>query len=164
MVTTKELKSNVPHVGRVDWIGRSPEREAAIDPVDEAIVEVGTGIVGDHHATGGTSQRQVTLMQAEHLPVVASISGHDVIRPEQCRRNILVSGINLLSLKECRFQIGDVVLEGTGPCVPCSRMEETIGPGGFQAMRGHGGITAVVHRGGTIHVGDAVRVCDNEPD
>jgi MOSC domain-containing protein YiiM len=67
-----------------------------------------------------------------------------------------VSGINLLSLKGLRFRIGEAVLEGTGPCDPCSRMEENLGPGGFQAMRGHGGLTARVIEAGTVCVGDRV--------
>jgi hypothetical protein len=38
-----------------------------------------------------------------------------------------------------------------------SELEEPIGPGGFQATRGHGDITARIQRGGTIRVGDLVR-------
>jgi MOSC domain-containing protein YiiM len=67
-----------------------------------------------------------------------------------------VKGINLLSLKEKQFRIGDAVLEYSGECHPCSRMEENLGPGGYNAMRGHGGITAKVIEGGTIREGDDI--------
>ena len=64
----------------------------------------------------------------------------------------MVSGVNLLACKEQEIQIGDeVVLYITGPCAPCSRMEQNLGPGGYNAMRGHGGVTAKVVQGGIVH-------------
>ncbi len=89
-----------------------------------------------------------------YLPVIASILGLESVDPELLRRNICVSGINLLSLKDKHFQIGEVILEYTGLCHPCSFMETTFGPGGYNAVRGHGGITARVLRSGIIRMGD----------
>ena len=125
--------------------------------VDEARVEVGTGVAGDHHARSGRGKRQVTLIQAEHLQVVAQLLGHETsIDPAHLRRNVVVSGINLWALRQLRFRIGSALLEGTGPCPPCSRMEENLGAGGYHAMRGHGGITAIVVEPGVLRVGDPV--------
>ena len=158
MSETNDLQNHVPQVGRVEWIGLATERRATIRSVESAKVEVGTGLEGDHHATSGqNSQRQVTFIQAEHLPVIASLSGHESVAPALLRRNVVVSGINLLSLKKQRFAIGNAIFEGTGPCAPCSLMEQNLGEGGYQAMRGHGGITTTVLQAGTIKIGDEVR-------
>lgn len=150
-----ELMQIHAHPGRVEWIGLSPGRREPIVEVERVEALVGTGLVGDRHAQGGRSRRQVTLIQAEHLPVVAALSGADV-RPAMLRRNVVVSGINLYALRRARFRLGGVLLEGSGVCDPCRRMEEALGAGGFSAMRGHGGITAVVLEPGFVAIGDPV--------
>lgn len=151
-----ELTGRFARSGRLDWIGLGPARRADVIAVTEAVVRIGTGLDGDHHSPTGRGKRQVTLIQAEHLPAIASLLSRESVAPELLRRNLVVSGINLLALKDRPFRVGDVLLEGTGHCHPCSRMEETFGPGGYNAVRGHGGITARVLEGGTIRVGDAV--------
>ena len=158
MQSADEFEALIPQVGRVEWIGVAAERRRTIESRDAVTIRDGSGIDGEHHATGNRSKRQVTLIQQEHLPVIAALCGREDVRPEQLRRNLLVSGINLAALKSRRFRIGTVVLEGTGACVPCSRMEEALGPGGYNAMRGHGGITSIVVSGGIVRVGAPVAV------
>ena len=154
----RELLESLPQTGRVEWIGVASAPRADVAAISDVEARVGSGLVGDHHAKSGRpSARQVTLIQAEHLPVIAALCGRAEVSAKMLRRNIVVSGINLLALKKARFRIGGAVLEGTGLCVPCSRMEENLGPGGYNATRGHGGITARVISAGTIRIGDEVR-------
>ena len=112
------------------------------------------GLAGDRRTTPG--KRAVTLIQAEHLPVISALSGTEAT-PHLLRRNIVVAGINLLALRKAEFRIGTALLRGTGLCAPCSRMEEALGHGGYNAVRGHGGITAEVIDPGKVALGDAVR-------
>jgi MOSC domain-containing protein YiiM len=152
----KELLTIIPQVGKLEWIGVRPAYRAPVQVVASVRAEAGLGLIGDRYAECPGTKRQLTLIQAEHLPAIAALTGHAAIPPEWLRRNLVVSGINLLALKDRSFRIGAVLLEGTGLCQPCSRMEEVLGPGGYNAMRGHGGITAHVLNGGNLCVGDRV--------
>jgi MOSC domain-containing protein YiiM len=96
--------------------------------------------------------------------VIAALIGREALDAVELRRNLVVAGINLASLQARRFRIGSVVFDGTGPWHPCSRMESALGTGGFQALRGHGGITARVVSGGSLSVGDTVGVVVDERD
>jgi len=131
-----------------------------INIVNSAQAEVGTGLIGDHHARSGKSKRQVTIIQAEHLDTVSAILGQEVT-PQQTRRNLVVGGINLYALRHAQFQVGEAVLQGTGICDPCNRMEQNLGHGALNAMRGHGGITAKVISSGKISIGDPVTFLSN---
>ncbi len=139
--------------GVVRWIGARPARKEGLVPLEQVEITE-SGLVGDHRAKPG--KRAVTLVQYEHLAVIAALLGRDAVLPAQLRRNIVVSGINLLGLRNRTFRIGEVVLAGSGICAPCSRMETEFGEGGYAAVRGHGGICASVIKGGWIASGDAV--------
>ena len=167
MKTLRELTSRYDGAGRIEAILLRPARHAPIQAVDQVEAIAGSGLAGDRYARpvthGAARKRQVTLIQAEHLPVVAALLGLATIDPAALRRNLLVSGLNLLAMRSpfpattMHWQIGaEVLIEVTGPCEPCSRMETTLGRGGYQAMRGHGGMTAMVVRGGLVRVGDVV--------
>jgi MOSC domain-containing protein YiiM len=150
----KQLLARHAGEGRVDWIGIRPARLEPVRVVESAEIGEG-GIGGDHYTSGG--KRAVTLIQAEHLPLIAGFAGQAGIDPALLRRNIVVSGINLAALRHRDIQLGAARLRITGPCAPCSRMETAIGFGGYNAMRGHGGFYAEVLASGRISLGDTVR-------
>ncbi|MGI9542026.1 MAG: MOSC domain-containing protein [Cyclobacteriaceae bacterium] len=152
----RELRKIMPQQGVVSWIGLRELRREPLTSVTEVSVRIGEGLEGDRFSGNPESNRQVTLIQSEHLDMVAGVLGKDHIDPSLTRRNIVISGINLLALKDQQFQIGEVVLETTGYCYPCSRMEENLGPGGYNAMLGHGGITTKVIKEGIIKINDKV--------
>lgn len=153
----KELFENFAQHGAVAFIGVRPKRLESVLALACVEATPYSGLEGDRYKKAGGS-RQVTLIQAEHLQAIGSYLGREPIDPKLTRRNIVVQGINLLALKGQQFQVGQAMFEYSGDCHPCSRMEENLGPGGYNAMRGHGGITAKIIRGGLICVGDAVSV------
>jgi MOSC domain-containing protein YiiM len=152
----ERLQGRFPVSGEVAWIGLRRERRAPLTPVLVTRALVGQGLEGDHYRSARAGKRQVTLFQMEHLEVIAALLRRGDVEPGLLRRNIGVRGINLLALRNRRIRIGDVLLEVTDPCHPCSRMEQVFGAGGYNAVRGHGGMCARVLAGGLIQVGDPV--------
>lgn len=149
------LMATLPRPGQVRWIGLRPARDVPMAHVERVEVVAGVGLVGDRYKSG-SGKRGVTFIQAEHLPVVAALSGLPEVSPATLRRNVVVSGLPLVALKGRRFRIGTAVFEGTGDCDPCARMEAALGPGGYNAMRLHGGLCARVLASGSFALGDAV--------
>lgn len=155
IMSLSELQSTFRKGGRVEGICVRPARLVAPHIMSAVEAETDRGLSGDRYRQNGGG-RQVTLIQAEHLEAIRSFLGLAKIDFSVTRRNLLVSGINLLALKGLRFKVGEALLEYSGECHPCSRMEEALGVGGYNAMRGHGGITARVISSGFIRTGDEV--------
>lgn len=167
----RELTSLWPRRGHLEAILLRPARDAPMLVVDTVTAIAGRGLQGDRTAarraaSPGGGKRQVSLLQAEHLPLIASWAGLPALDATRLRRNLVISGLNLLSVRSpfadqlVHLHLGDeVVLELAGPCDPCSKMEAALGPGGYNAMRGHGGLTARVLQGGELRRGCAVWAC-----
>lgn len=158
--TLRDLTKNFAQAGKLEAVYLRPARGVTSRQMQQATLAVGRGVKGDRTADkANDSKRQVTLIQAEHIAVIAALMGKIHIDPAILRRNLVVSGINLLAAKSLfkdqvmQLTIGDVILEVTGSCEPCSKMEIALGKGAYNAMRGHGGVTARIITGGEIVLG-----------
>ena len=139
--------------GKIVAIHLNSGSREPLTSVSEASVVQG-GIDGDRHATANPARnrRQVLLMDRETLDLLD-------LEPGQIRENITVAGVDFASLDAGqRVSLGgDAVLEVTGPCVPCYRMDE-LRPGLKDELEGRRGQLAIVVETGRIAVGDAVAV------
>ena len=142
-------------------IARHDRPRGTMEALDHADVTVEQGLQGDFRGSlkPGRNRRQVTVMAAEGWR--DALRELDAAIPwEQRRANLLVEGLALERSEGARilFDSG-LVLEVTGECDPCSRMEE-VAPGLKAVLLPHwrGGVTTRVLEGGPIRVGDNVRI------
>ena len=129
---------------------RSGHRQP-MQSLEEGIAISDQGLQGDYKGQPG-SARQVLVMDRETLDNLH-------VEPGMIRENLTLQGIPVASLQPGQVLfIGDeVTLEVTGPCAPCSRMDE-IRSGLQQSLQGRRGTHTMVLNGGTLKVGDQVRV------
>jgi MOSC domain-containing protein YiiM len=131
-----------------------PAEELAIVPV-----RTNWGIEGDYRSRAD-KMRQLTLIEEEVLDQVGSILGHEVALGAS-RRQIVVRGLDLRGMIGKHLALGTVHVDVVGPCDPCERMNETIGPGGQAALGDWAGVVCRVLTGGQLRVGDSVQVLDS---
>lgn len=163
MQSLAQLMATLPQRGVIEWLGVRPAREVPMQTPAVVEARCGHGLTGDRFR-GTRNKREVTFIQREHIDALGSLLGRSDIEAAVLRRNVVVSGLNLLALKGRRFAVGDALFECTGFAHPCSRMEIVLGPGGYNAMRGHGGITARILRGGLLRIGESVSLLPDRPN
>ena len=150
--------------GRLAGIARHGRPRGPMEVLDTVAVTIDGGLAGDFRGSvkpGGKRRRQVTLIEAGDWDAAMRDTGHDLPWQER-RANLLVDGFDLPQVAGARIAIGEtVVLEITGECDPCHRMEE-IAEGLKAALEPdwRGGALARVIEGGEIRTGDAIRVIE----
>ncbi|MFQ5934279.1 MAG: MOSC domain-containing protein [Dehalococcoidia bacterium] len=145
---------------KVAAIHISPEHFKEMQSLQTAEVIQDLGIAGDRYAQKrgvNRAKRQVLLMDQETLEELG-------LTPGTVRENITTRGMALYQLQPgARLSIGsDVVLEVTEPCEPCQRMED-IRPGLREQLKGRRGMLSRVVEGGTVSVGDTIKVLAAAP-
>src|SRR5918998_4585945 len=154
-------------VGRVEEIYITPKGSAVmkrvegVHAVEKRFAENG-GLEGDRYREGAGYWTpygdvcEVTLIEREDLDEIEN-EGLGVKNGEH-RRNIITRGVDLESLRGCRFRIGEVVLEYDRPRPPCKHIQDMTEPGMTRALKRRGGICARVVEGGLIRSRDKISI------
>jgi MOSC domain-containing protein YiiM len=126
--------------------------------VTEVYAEAGNGLVGDRYHNGNGSfnkgaigRRQVTLINAVFFPGSGFVF-------QDCRRNIITDGVELMWLIGREFTIGEAVFRGLKYCDPCKRPSKITGieRSFAEAFHDRGGLVAEIIKSGVIRKGDPI--------
>jgi MOSC domain-containing protein YiiM len=141
-------------------IARKPRPRAAMEVVEESRLGLLTGVAGDCRGTvrpGRSGRRQVSILSSADWQAALAELGQAIPWQER-RANLFVDGLDLPRAAGWRLSIGAMaVLEITGECDPCRRME-AVAAGLEAALTSdwRGGRLARVIVEGDIVVGDPV--------
>ncbi|MFB6118940.1 MOSC domain-containing protein [Halosegnis sp.] len=128
----------------------------------ERVEAVPGGLAGDRYQRGTGYYTpfdvcEVTFIAGEAIDAIHREAGIDLSGGEH-RRNVCTRGVDLATLLDARFQVGEAIFEGTRPRPPCRHVEQVAGIGGLMdALRERGGICADVVDPGEFGVGDRVQ-------
>lgn len=98
---------------------------------------------------------QITFFSAE---VFAEMSRHFGLAdksPGVLRRNVIVSGVDLIKLIGADFELQGVQFHGAAHCAPCYWMDTAFAPGAEKFLAGRGGLRARILSDGRISLGEA---------
>jgi MOSC domain-containing protein YiiM len=140
--------------GHVVSLQMKRQHWAQLEPV-ASVEATERGLDGDKHAGREGGKRQVLVTDEDDLR-------HLDLKPGDLREQVTVRLPGLMSLAAgTRLEVGEAVLEVTGPCEPCTHIGEHLGQDDREAfrarLRGRRGMLARVAVPGRIDVGDPVR-------
>ncbi|WP_428968355.1 MOSC domain-containing protein [Sphingomonas sp. Xoc002] len=147
--------------GRLAGIARHAVPKGPMEVIDTAIVTLEGGVEGDVRGRikpGGRGRRQVTLIERADWDAALAEIGRDIPWQER-RANLLVEDFDLPQIPGTRLRVGTVLLQITMECDPCHRMDAIAD--GLQAALTpdwRGGVCTRVIEGGTIRIGDNIRI------
>ena len=140
--------------GRTESLHVTPAHREPMESLEESRFVAGYGIEGDRHATDqpGRQNYQVLVMDVETLAELG-------LKPGDVREQVTTSGFDVGSLEPGQeVALGsEVVVRVTRPATPCSRMDE-VRAGLQDKLKGRRGQLATIVTGGTVRVGDEVRL------
>jgi MOSC domain-containing protein YiiM len=96
---------------------------------------------------------QITFFSREIHERLCRELGFGSKDPRAYRRNVLTSGVDLNELIGKEFVVQGVRFFGYSECKPCYWMDQAVGPGAHDWLKGNGGLRARVLSNGILRVG-----------
>ena len=127
--------------------------ENEIKALDEVECVAGRGLAGDRYFDFKEDFKgQVTFFSAEVLEELREKYGE--VDATVLRRNVLVRGADLEGLVGKKFSVQGVVFEGSEECKPCYWMDQAVGEGAENFLKGRcrGGLRARILTDGKLRV------------
>ncbi len=116
----------------------------------------GRGIAGDRFFDYRPDYAgQITFFSAEVFEAMQREFSLPRATPDLTRRNVLVRGVDLMTLADRDFCLQGVWFRGAGECKPCYWMNTALAPESESWLRGRGGLRARILTGGTLRLGPA---------
>lgn len=147
-------------MGRIEAIYLAAAHGEMPHAVESAVGQAGKGLEGDRNfGDPDPDSCDITLIEAERFESQSAEFGLD-LDPAASRRQVLVRGIDLGECVGRRFQVGELVCEGEERCEPCNHLAKLVGTQVVLKGLLHSGLRARIVTGGTVRVGDQVRLSD----
>jgi len=146
-------------MGKIEAINISSISEAETVYVNQAFLEKNKGIVNDRYYNNFKhSMEQVTLIDKEEIDLF-NYNIKKNIDYKDFRRNIIVSGLNLIKCINKTILINDVKLKIHEICQPCKYLQDKLKtPELVKLLVNKSGVRAEIITSGFIKVNDKVKV------
>lgn len=154
--------------GKLIGIAARPAARAPMQLLEHVELTAGGGLAGDHKGLK-FPKRGVTILAREDweaaLAELSDLAGPVPLPWTVRRANLLVEGLRMPRAHGALIAVGAVRLEVTAQTYPCRRMESAH-RGLLKALAPdwRGGVTCRVVEGGTIQLGDAVKILSSPPE
>lgn len=124
--------------------------------VKEIMCRAGHGVEGDRFFDYKQNYAgQITFFSWDIYQAAREKFGVLALSAGAFRRNVIIEGIDINTLIGRRFSLGAVEFEGTVESKPCYWMNQAVGPGVEEWLRGNGGLRAKIVSDGSLTVGAA---------
>lgn len=136
-----------------DFVGRHGQDrlDHGIEAVDQVECLAGRGIQGDRYLDHKEDFKgQITFFDWAVYQRIRADFNCPQLDPAWFRRNVLTEGVDLNSLIGQRFTLQGIEFEGSEECRPCYWMDEAVGPGVHEALKGFGGLRARILSDGIL--------------